>query len=300
VKLGYVSGVAGLGYLGQPTAIGYDVEGDRSRVMAHEIGHNFDRLHSPCGQPSGVDPGYPYAGGLTGGYGYDLQDDVLKSPFLADIMGYCANPWISDYTYDGVVAFRTAQAAQAGRASAAPQRCLLLWGRIVDGRPVLEPAFEIVTRPSLPVRPGPYTVEAVGDGGGRLFRLSFDASPVEDGRRGARQFAFAVPLGAVAAGGVAALRLDGPGGGVAAARAPVPVGAAVAGPAVEARPVPGGVALRWDPAAHPMVMVRDPGTGEIVSLARGGQATVATARRTLDVVVSNRVGSRTERVTVSP
>jgi hypothetical protein len=49
-----------------------------------------------------------------------------------------------------------------------------------------------------------------------------------------------------------------------------------------------------------MVMVRDPDTGEIFSFARGGQATVGTARRTLDVVVSNRVGSRTERVTVSP
>jgi hypothetical protein len=301
VKIGYQSGVAGLGYLGLPAAIGYDVEGDRSRVMAHELGHTFDRQHAPCGGPGGVDAGYPYAGGLTGAYGYDLQDDVLKSPFLADIMGYCANPWISDYTYDGVVAFRTAQAAAQARTAAAPaQRCLLVWGRIVDGRPVLEPAFEIVARPSLPSRPGPYTVEAVGDGGIRLLALSFDASPVEDGRRDARQFAFAVPLGAMAAERVAGLRLAGPGGGVSAVKAPMPIGAALTGPVVEARLAPGGVALRWDATAHPMVMVRDPETGEIVSFARGGQATIGTARRTLEVVVSDRVGSRTERVTVSP
>lgn len=302
VKLGYASGVAGLGYLGQPTAIGYDVESDRSRVMAHEMGHNFNRFHSPCGQPSGVDPGYPYAGGLTGSYGYDLQDDVLKSPFLADIMGYCANPWISDYTYDGVIAFRTAQGAQAAQGwteAAGPQRCLLVWGRIVEGRPVLEPAFEIVTRPSLPARPGPYSVEAVSQGGTRLFALSFDASPVEDGRGDARHFAFAVPLGSVTAERAATLRLDGPGGRVTTARAPAPVGAAVTEPPVEARIASGGVALRWDAAARPMVMVRDPATGEIVSFARGGQAIVATPKRTLDLEVSDGVGSRTERVTVS-
>jgi hypothetical protein len=300
VKLGYASGVAGLGYLGRPTAIGYDVESDRTRVMAHEMGHTFDRLHSPCGQPPGVDPGYPYLGGLTGVYGYDLQDDVLKSPFLADIMGYCANPWISDYTYNGVVAFRTGQAAAAARAAEVPQRCLLVWGRIVDGRPMLEPAFEVVTRPSLPATPGPYALDAVDDNGRRLFALSFDAAAVEDGGRAARQFAFAVPLAGEAAAAVAAIRLDGPGGRVAAARAPAPVGAALVAPAVVARGVSGGVALRWDASAHPMVMVRDPVTGEIVSFARGGHATVATARRTLELVVSDGVGSRTERVTAVP
>jgi hypothetical protein len=57
------------------------------------------------------------------------------------------------------------------------------------------------------------------------------------------------------------------------------------------------VALRWDAAAHPMVMVRDAETGEIVSFARGGQVDVATRKRTLDVVISDRVGSRAVRVT---
>ena len=80
-------------------------------------------------------------------------------------MGYCADPWISDYTYDGVLEFRSGQAAAAMRRATAPQRCLLVWGRIVNGRPVLEPAFEMVTRPSLPKARGPYTVEAVGQDG---------------------------------------------------------------------------------------------------------------------------------------
>jgi hypothetical protein len=266
--------------------------------MAHEMGHNFGRRHSPCGTTSGVDPAYPYPGGLTGAYGFDLQANVLKSPFLADIMGYCANPWISDYTYEGILAFRTAgEGAIAAAAATAPQRCLLVWGRIVDGRAVLEPAFEIVTRPSLPKASGPYSVEARTDDGARLFSLSFDASEVADSRRGARQFAFAVPLGGVSGNQVGSLRLSGPGGEVAAVRAAAAQGLRAAEPAVEARAIAGGVALRWDAAARPMVMVRDPDTGEVLSFARGGQASVATSKRTLDVVVSDRVGSRRVRVT---
>lgn len=227
---------------------------------------------------------------------------MLKSPFEADIMGYCGNFWISDYTYEGMLAFRTAgQAAIAAAARTAPQRCLLVWGRIIDGRAVLEPAFEIVTRPSLPKASGQYSVEAATDDGTRLFSLSFDASEVADSRRGARQFAFAVPLGGVSGDQVGSLRLNGPGGEVAAARASVAAGplaaARAAGTAVEARAVAGGVALRWDAAARPMVMVRDPDTGEVLSFARGGQVTVTTSKRTLDVVVSDRVGSRQVRVT---
>jgi hypothetical protein len=201
-----------------------------------------------------------------------------------------------------VVAFRTAQAAQARSATAAPQRCLLVWGRIVDGRPVLEPAFEIVTRPSLPKARGPYSVEAVGLDGSRLFSLSFDAAEVEDARRDVRQFAFAVPLGGMSGDRVASLRLSGAGAEITAMRSPAALRAEGAGAprTIEARATAGGVALRWDSAAHPMVMVRDPDTGEVVSFARGGQADVVTSKRSLDVVVSDGVGSREVRVIAGP
>ncbi|MGH7696367.1 MAG: hypothetical protein ACRENH_15385, partial [Gemmatimonadaceae bacterium] len=46
VKTTYSSGIAGLGYLGAPAAIGWDYLPSGSDVLAHELGHNFGRLHS--------------------------------------------------------------------------------------------------------------------------------------------------------------------------------------------------------------------------------------------------------------
>ncbi|HUR93497.1 MAG TPA: hypothetical protein VMY76_02865, partial [Gemmatimonadales bacterium] len=300
VRIDYTSGIAGLGYIGLPTAIGYDHPTDGPRVMAHELGHNWGRLHAPCGSPADADVNYPYVGGAIGVFGVDMQVEALKPPFTPDIMGYCGNPWISDYTYEGVLAYRAgAQAAMAAAASQASQRCLLVWGRIVNGRPVLEPAFEIVTRPSLPKRPGAYSVEGAAGDGSPVFAISFDASAVIDGQNEARQFAFAVPLADGMADRIGRLRLTSPSGEVAAARVAASSSAARSGAEVEARAAGDGVTLRWDAAAHPMLMVRDPETGEVLSFARGGTAEIATGKAELEVVLSDRVGSRTLRVPVA-
>lgn len=77
-------------------------------TMAHEIGHNHGREHAPCvpqgGQISGVDSDYPYSGGNIGGWGYDRRTQMFVNPEnVTDILGYCNNKWISDYTYDGLV-----------------------------------------------------------------------------------------------------------------------------------------------------------------------------------------------------
>jgi hypothetical protein len=77
-----------------------------AQTMAHEVGHNHGRNHSPCstaGTISGVDPNYPYAGGLIGSWGYDYRTQALLDPTKnTDIMGYCNNKWMSDYTYAGI------------------------------------------------------------------------------------------------------------------------------------------------------------------------------------------------------
>jgi hypothetical protein len=73
-------------------------------TMTHEVAHNHGREHAPCGQGiEGVDPDFPYMGGQIGVYGYDAQTEKLIAPDRTDLMGYCNNKWLSDYTYDAIL-----------------------------------------------------------------------------------------------------------------------------------------------------------------------------------------------------
>jgi hypothetical protein len=97
--IGYVAGASSGSYR-VAAGIGFADQSSAS-TMAHELGHNHGRNHAPCGgNISGVDGNYPHAGGLTGVWGYDARRRVLLDPGrTTDIMGYCNNKWVSDYTY---------------------------------------------------------------------------------------------------------------------------------------------------------------------------------------------------------
>jgi hypothetical protein len=295
VRTGYPNGLAGRGFLGLPVAIGSDEAGDRGRITAHELGHTWDRRHAPCGNPADtVDFEFPNPGGSIGSYGFDVRDRILKQPETPDIMGYCGDPWISDYTYRGVMDFRGTAPGPASAGRARPS--LLVWGRMVNGRAVLEPAFQVVTRPVLPSRPGPYAIEGTASDGSGVFSLSFDAAEVADDARGARQFAFAVPLDERAAARLETIRLIGPGVGMAAVSAsPASLRATQAEPVSAVRSA-GGVALKWDAAAHPMIMVRDVRTGEVLAFARGGNAVVPADGSEVELVMSDGVRSRSATI----
>jgi hypothetical protein len=289
VRIGYGSGQAGIGFIGSGVAIGYDNASDRGRIAAHELGHTWGRLHAPCGNPVGQDPSYPYPNGRIERIGWDPATGLLKARELPDVMGYCANPWISDYTYEGVMDFRgTAPGRASGRAL---RPALLVWGRIVDGRAVLEPAFRIVARAEPPRRPGPYSVEGSAADGSRVFAESFDAPEVADLPGAGRLFAFAVPVDDADASRLEQIRLSGPGIAT-VVRPPAALRAARAKPA-RVTAAAGGVSLQWDAAAHPMVMVRDARSGEVLSFARGGSVTVPVTGADLELVASDGVRSRT-------
>jgi hypothetical protein len=295
VQVSYDAGLAGLGFIGIPAAIGYDHPTDRGRVTAHELGHTWDRDHAPCGNPPQLDPGFPNPDGSIGRIGYDVEAGVVKPRSTPDVMGYCGDPWISDYTYQGVMDFR---GTALGRAPARAEPVLLVWGRLVGGRAVLEPALQVVARPVLPERQGAWSIEGTASDGSRVFGLSFDPVEVADDRRGARHFAFAVPLDGGTAGRLEHIRLAGPGVGAAArSRPPASLRMSPAGPAELVRAA-GGLALRWDAAAHPMVMVRDPSTGEVLSLARGGKVQLPAAADEVDLVMSDGVRSSTATLRV--
>ncbi len=292
----------GLSFVGGRAAIGVDACG--SLVAAHEWGHNFGRLHAPCGNPLNPDQLYPYPGAAIGSWGWDESSGARFRPAaFVDVMSYCDPEWISDYTYRGILEFRGATEA-AAQATPAPQATLLVWGRIAaDGTVVLEPAFDVDAPPALPTRSGPYTLTGIGPAGQRLFSLSFSGSAVGDGPTGSRWFAFAVPR-SWAAGELTTLRLTRAGGGAATLSARS-VGIAAAGPSVTASASlrPGGRHrrhFRWDATVYPMALLRDPVTGAVLGFARGGAATVAGDGGEVDVTFSDGVRSVRRKVSLTP
>ncbi len=296
INPGYGSGVAGVGFVGGKTAVGWDQNG-AALVAAHEWGHNWGRMHAPCNNAPNPDTKYPYAGGVIGVYGFDVAAQSLKPRTTGDIMGYCTDEWISDYTYAAVLNYRAGQPDVSPAFSQAMQPCLLVWGRIENRQPVLEPSFQVITRPSLPERRGPYTLEGQAADGTRLFHLSFAAEHVADAPRAAERFAFAVPLPADLAPRLDAIRLGAPGRATVTLR-PSALATPVSPGLDVTRTGPGRVTLRWDASAHPMAMVRDPATGQVLSLARDGHADVTSDRDDLDIQLSNGLGGRSVRVTV--
>jgi hypothetical protein len=293
VNPNYSSGVAGVGYVGRPTALGWDKNG-ADGVAAHEWGHNWGRSHAPCGGAGNPDLHYPYTGGKIGVYGFDVAAGTLKPPTSADVMGYCNNTWISDYTYTGVLNYRAAETDVVTGFGQAMQPCLLVWGRIVNGRPVLEPSFQIVTRPSLPRSAGQYRVEGTAADGTRLFGLSFTPTAVADDPRAGAHFAFAIPLQPDRAARLDRVRLSAPGRVETTLRRRTGESAAVRSTRVR----PGVVALQWDASTQPVAMVRDPSTGQVLGFARGGRAEIATARSDIEVQLSGGVGGLPIRVGV--
>ncbi len=311
-KVSYTNGVAGVAYVSgrqsERSALGWDHLPSASAVAAHELGHNWGRNHAPCGGPGGVDGHYPRPDGRTGSYGIDVVNQTLKPPTLGDIMGYCDPKWIGDYTYRAVMDYLVGSNGPVIAAAVDPsaQPCLLGWGPIRDGEMVLEPSFLVHTRPSLPRSSGPYRVEAGAEDGTSLFDLSFAASEIADARGNQQNFVFAVPISDAASARLATLRLSGRGRtATQTARRPIASGAQLRTGlkplAAQARRTSGGrVALSWDLRAHPMVMVRDAETGEILSFARDGSVEVASLKRSVDLVFSDGVKSQVKRVLVSP
>ncbi|HUG27708.1 MAG TPA: zinc-dependent metalloprotease family protein [Gemmatimonadales bacterium] len=301
VQTSYSSGVAGIGYIGSPTgthqaAVGWDRANSRASVLAHELGHNFGRYHAPCGTPAGIDQDYPHTNGGIGSWGLDLTTLSLKSPFdWKDLMGYCTNEWISDYTWNAVMNFRSLSPTGAPPIMAAGRGVddgLLVWGRIGPSGTVLEPAFRVPSagRP-LPAS-GPYRVEGRDASGALLFSHPFEAAEVADLPGGTeRHFAFVLPVGA-SADRLADLRVTGPGIAV-AQRRPPPGGPRPVRDPQATRSAAAQRRLTWDAGAHPMAMVRNAATGEILSFARGGEIVLRTTATELDIQLSD--GVRVER-----
>ena len=302
-RVSYTSGVAGIGYVPGKAALGWDFLPSAASVMAHELGHNYGRSHTPCGGPAQPDPNYPstgfYSGGRIGVWGYDQISQTLKNPEIySDIMGYCNTQWISDYTYKGMMDYlgdpnRAPSLSVSG--SGAKQPALLIWGRIENGVPILEPAFEIDGYPTAPASAGPNRITAVDASGSEVLSFSFTGNRIADLPGDNETFSFIVPLSQLRGRSVESLKLSARG------RTATSVASAVvdADPGVVAsRPATGRVRLQWNASRFPVLMVRNRATGNVIAFARGGDATITANQDEVEINASNRVRSARHTVRV--
>jgi hypothetical protein len=86
------------------TSVGIGFPGkDAADTFAHELGHAHGRQHAPCGNPASPDPKFPYKEASIGDWGYDIFEKQFLSPTkYHDMMSYCDNNWLSDYTYNAL------------------------------------------------------------------------------------------------------------------------------------------------------------------------------------------------------
>ena len=79
-------------------------------ILSHELGHNLNIQHAPCGDATGVDPNYPYKDASIGTFGVPLSFNNLLSPSIhKDLMSYCGNEHVSDYNLELAQDYITAQ-----------------------------------------------------------------------------------------------------------------------------------------------------------------------------------------------
>ena len=205
-------------------------------AIAHELGHNLNLSHAPCGNAGWPDPSFPETDGSIGAWGYDFREGgQLVPPSRPDLMSYCGpDEWISDYHFTNALRYRLQTAATGASSSlvaaparsllshnaggepplAAPARTLLLWGGVdTKGAPYLEPAFVVDAPASLPRSTGEHQIIGRTAAGDELFSLTFEMPKVADGD-GRSSVAFALPSPPEWANSLASITLSGPGGSV--------------------------------------------------------------------------------------
>lgn len=158
----FEGGVSGLGWIGQRVSVGLNVGPETGESAGHEIGHNFGRHHAPCGNPSNVDPHFPYPNALIGEYGVDTTDETLLDPNLThDVMSYCGPEWVSDYTYEGLFQDQFQQSNRTGVKGEG-----LFLSAAINGETITALPPYLLEQPFLPMKAfGDYQVQLLDERG---------------------------------------------------------------------------------------------------------------------------------------
>jgi len=197
-----------------------------------------------------------------------------------------------------------ADAGQDWRTAADDGSGTLVRGRITADTLVLEPLLVLPQMPATPLRNDQHRLLGFGEEGDTLVDVRFDGEPVAaaGGDPGEHHFSFAI---------------DTPGGALQAVEIHLADGRFLRREAslssremLDALAVPGAMAVerdtagralvRWDASRFPAIAILDPGSGRILTFARGGEIQVSTDEEAIDIVVSEGVRSMRRRFPVAP
>lgn len=194
VRITYSSGIFGIGYVGEGTALAADAE---VLTAVHELGHNMGREHAPCGGASQPDPSYPVSTAHLDVYGYDYVTQKLQSPSTAyDIMAYCDPQWVSQYNYKAVQSWLEQNPVSASSAATGGGQPRIIVSGSIHGDAVTLQPLTAVLSPEPAVMAGEYSVTVLGNG--KVVTVPFKAKKVGDLPYDESQFSVLVPdVGAI-------------------------------------------------------------------------------------------------------
>jgi IPT/TIG domain/Peptidase M66 len=262
-------------------------------TIAHELGHNFELPHAPCGNPAGIDPNYPYLDAAIGVPGFDLVTNESKDPSTKDLMSYCAPVWISDYNYKKALEYRLTEPTITDRAALKPQPVVIISGVVnAIGQVSLEPLLRVDARAELP-QSGDYTLELLNQAGTVVKRVPFKPVEVSDGD-GSKVFTFAIPW----QDGISSAQVLTPSGRTGARLFNRTDPRTVRIPTVAQRISGGDVEVTWDAARYPRAMFRDGTAGEVIGFGRDGRARVRPQQQILEVVKLSGVDQEAEQIKI--
>jgi hypothetical protein len=164
---------------------GWDFDGSYGDWYGgHEMAHTYGRGHANfCGAVEGPSYPHPYGriSGVTTGnsalYGFDAGNRAIYPPTWKDVMTYCDNQWVSNFTYHGLMNFFQVSSllSLSSEQDEIVDRLLVSgWIDLQSGDAELLPLFIIPDAQEVNPRiPGPYDIVLRNSANGELARYPF-------------------------------------------------------------------------------------------------------------------------------